>query len=220
MQDKVIHFIDPNGKILFSPDADECWSFSNGLALIRRGAKYGYIRFPGGIGIPLQYDMAQPFENGLAFVESEGKTLVIDINGNRVDLPRSDRVFKLDPIHIVAADDSTKTEIVYRVERSEKGVSTLVRQFIAPRPLSSHVHFHANPSLRVYAPTVWDFETAKNAGNTSLALTPATTVGPTPSSASLSVRKSYAIVFVRDSKPCYVKYWYPGDPDPVIGDCK
>ena len=65
-------------------------SFSNGCASKQQGGmfdgKYGYIDIYGKEIIPVQYDLALPFSEGLAAVKKEGKYGFIDVEGN-VQIP-------------------------------------------------------------------------------------------------------------------------------------
>ena len=48
---------------------DSAFDFSEGLAVVRRGDKFGYIDKTGGVVIPFIYDFASPFYGGSALVE-------------------------------------------------------------------------------------------------------------------------------------------------------
>ncbi|MDL2230407.1 WG repeat-containing protein [Alistipes sp. OttesenSCG-928-L06] len=61
---------------------DFIFDFSEGLASVRRGGKYGYIDRSGTVAIPLIYDEAYSFsEQGLATVVKNGITFCIDTEG-------------------------------------------------------------------------------------------------------------------------------------------
>ncbi len=64
------------------------WSFSDGLAMVRKGdfetGKYGFIDKTGEVVVPLEYDDAQNFSEGLAVVEKDGKWGYIDKTGKVV----------------------------------------------------------------------------------------------------------------------------------------
>ncbi|MGM8212224.1 WG repeat-containing protein [Virgibacillus sp. W0430] len=63
--------IDYEGNILIEPriDVDTLFYPSNGLSIVGKGGKYGYINQSGKLVIPMKYKKAYPFaENGLAFV--------------------------------------------------------------------------------------------------------------------------------------------------------
>ena len=62
---------------------DWSYSFSEGLAMVLKGEKYGYINKSGKEIIPCQYDGASYyFSEGLAFVVKDGLLGVIDKKGN------------------------------------------------------------------------------------------------------------------------------------------
>jgi Serine/threonine protein kinase len=58
------------------------YGFSEGIALINKNKKWGYIDKNGTIVIPLKYDYAASFSEGLAAVEKNGKRGYIDKDGN------------------------------------------------------------------------------------------------------------------------------------------
>lgn len=85
--------INYEGKIWLEPkiDVDTLCYPTNGLAVIGKNGKYGYINEYGTVVIPLKYKKAYPFaENGLAFVVCEnGLGGYIDQNGR----------FEIEPIY-------------------------------------------------------------------------------------------------------------------------
>src|SRR5690625_3617224 len=63
--------IDRNGNVLLEPQIEvDALSYpSNGISVVKKDGKYGYINARGELVIPFQYKKAYPFsENGLAFV--------------------------------------------------------------------------------------------------------------------------------------------------------
>ena len=56
-------------------------NFQSGLTPVVSNGKWGYINTTGGLVIPLEYDQANPFANGLAAVEKDGKLLYINPSG-------------------------------------------------------------------------------------------------------------------------------------------
>lgn len=96
------HYIDKTGKTVLSPDVDEVYRFSEGLALVEKGGepkeaplgvqkgrKFGYIDKSGKLVIPLQFDQAgmwtmSEFHEGLAAVMLNGKYGFIDKTGKLV----------------------------------------------------------------------------------------------------------------------------------------
>lgn len=62
---------------------DECYPFSDGLALVREKATgaYGYISTDGSLAIEPKYDAAHSFREGRAFVHRDDSWTVIDTDG-------------------------------------------------------------------------------------------------------------------------------------------
>ncbi len=62
-------FVDITGKVVITPQYDNCYyPFSEGLAAVQVGRKWGYINRDNRMVIPPQFDSAQPFSNGMAAV--------------------------------------------------------------------------------------------------------------------------------------------------------
>ncbi len=59
----------------------EKFDFQEGLALVKKGGKYGFIDKAGAVKIPIEYDHAWPFSEGLARVKKGGKWGFIDQAG-------------------------------------------------------------------------------------------------------------------------------------------
>lgn len=60
---------------------DEVWTFKEGLAVVRKNNKWGYVDNTGTIKIPLIYDKAHGFINGVAWVVQNGKNKYINKHG-------------------------------------------------------------------------------------------------------------------------------------------
>lgn len=60
---------------------DHATSFSEGLAVVKKGGKFGYINAEGSLVIDCQYEYATPFKNGVATVKQNGKLIQIDKTG-------------------------------------------------------------------------------------------------------------------------------------------
>lgn len=58
--------------------------FSDGLAVVKKDGKYGFIDRTGKEVIPLIYDDAYGFYDGLAAVEKDGKMGYIDRTGKEI----------------------------------------------------------------------------------------------------------------------------------------
>src|SRR5262245_11325875 len=76
-------------KRLAIPDQfDEAGIFSDGLASVRIGAKFGYIDTKGNVAIKPQFDFAGPFAEGLAHAGIGSKVGYVDKSGNFVITPK------------------------------------------------------------------------------------------------------------------------------------
>ena len=60
--------IDKNGEFILEPTFNEIHGFSEGLAIVELGKKFGFINLEGQIVVPVIYDGAKHFNNGLAKV--------------------------------------------------------------------------------------------------------------------------------------------------------
>lgn len=78
-------------EIAFEQPFEEAYRFSEGLAVIKSGDKYGYIDKTGSVVIEPQFEYAWDFSEGLALVTSPNRALsYIDRNGNFVIEPQVD----------------------------------------------------------------------------------------------------------------------------------
>ncbi|MBF4694831.1 WG repeat-containing protein [Fusibacter ferrireducens] len=78
-------FIDNTGKVVLDlSDYDSVQSFSEGLAVVEKDGKYGYVDKNGNVAIPVQYSFASDFSNGEASVELGDQSYTIDLKGNRM----------------------------------------------------------------------------------------------------------------------------------------
>ena len=80
--------IDQRGKVLFAGDYIDAKHFSEGLAPMGDGKKWGFVDYSGKVRIPLQFDGAEPFSAGLARVRRGGKVGFIDKSGVLVIPPQ------------------------------------------------------------------------------------------------------------------------------------
>lgn len=62
-------FIDTTGSFAFENGFDDANSFSEGLALVKKGKRFGYIDTQGQIAIECKFTLARDFSEGLAKVE-------------------------------------------------------------------------------------------------------------------------------------------------------
>ncbi|HBH3655659.1 TPA: WG repeat-containing protein [Clostridioides difficile] len=74
-------YIDKTGKIVIQPKFDDAKDFSEGLAGVKIGDKWGFIDKEGKIVINPIFNDLQPFKENLAFVMKDDKWGVIDKNG-------------------------------------------------------------------------------------------------------------------------------------------
>ena len=74
-------FIDKTGKLIISTNEydDTARNFSDGLAWVKRGDKWGYINTAGELVVPLVYDEARDFSEGLAFVRKDDGWAILEI---------------------------------------------------------------------------------------------------------------------------------------------
>ena len=73
--------IDKTGKLVIANKYRLAEDFSDGLALVFRDKKYGYVDKTGKEVIPIQYDECYSFTNGLAMVYIKKKMVFIDRKG-------------------------------------------------------------------------------------------------------------------------------------------
>ncbi|GAB3996467.1 hypothetical protein GCM10028807_39080 [Spirosoma daeguense] len=77
-------FIDKLGKLVIDFQFDKAESFSNGLALVRKGNQWAYIDKSGKTVIDATFDYATLFSDGLALVKKAGKWVYIDPSGQPI----------------------------------------------------------------------------------------------------------------------------------------
>ncbi len=68
-----------------TPEYESEGFLEDGLQLIKKNSKYGYMNTNGNVVIPLVYDYAETFENGVAKVKKDGNYFHINKKGNKVD---------------------------------------------------------------------------------------------------------------------------------------
>jgi hypothetical protein len=84
-KDSLYGYIDKNGNILIKPQFKEANLFSEGLAAVSNGEKYGFINTSGEIIIPYFYDETfMGFNNGVSDVRLNDSCGYIDKNGKVV----------------------------------------------------------------------------------------------------------------------------------------
>jgi hypothetical protein len=78
--------MDSTGSIILKPSYDDAYPFSEGLAPVSSGGKWGYIDKSGNLVVPLQYRIAHMSIEGVASVllSDSGKWGYIDKTGGFV----------------------------------------------------------------------------------------------------------------------------------------
>lgn len=79
-KDKKISFYKKDGSLISGAAYDQVSDFENGMAIVKRGATYGYLSLDGRKVKPV-YQEARFFEDGLAAVKEKGRWGVIDMTG-------------------------------------------------------------------------------------------------------------------------------------------
>lgn len=75
-------FVDLKGANAFAEnDYEAAQRFSEGRAAARKDGLFGYLDPAGAMAIPPQFEVAGPFDNGLAVVENAGRWGVVDFDG-------------------------------------------------------------------------------------------------------------------------------------------
>lgn len=85
-RDKKISFYTNDGTLISGAAYDQVSDFENGMAIVKRGATYGYLALDGREVKPV-YQEARFFEDGLAAVKEKGRWGVIDMTGRYVVSP-------------------------------------------------------------------------------------------------------------------------------------
>lgn len=77
-------FKDEKGITVIEPIYEFAENFKNGLALVRRNGKFGFIDILGNVVIDIKFDNAYSFDNERALVFLENKKFYIDKSGEKV----------------------------------------------------------------------------------------------------------------------------------------
>lgn len=85
-KDKKISFYKKDGSLISGAAYDQVSDFENGMAIVKRGATYGYLALDGREVKPV-YQEVRFFEDGLAAVKEKGRWGVIDMTGRYVVSP-------------------------------------------------------------------------------------------------------------------------------------
>ena len=81
-------YVDRAGRKVFPQQFEDCRHFSDGLAMVQVGGKWGFINLKGETVIPPAYEQTHGFHEGLAGVKVGGAWGFIDWRGNLVIEPR------------------------------------------------------------------------------------------------------------------------------------
>lgn len=73
------YFVDSEGRFLFKKQFEEVSQFTEGLARVKQGDKYGYINTKGEMVVSCTYDDARQFFNGFARVKQNDRWGVLTI---------------------------------------------------------------------------------------------------------------------------------------------
>ena len=84
-------FVDLKGKVVIEPKWEEVWDFSEGIALVKRDEKWGWVDKSGAVIEPFLRDVPIFYE-GLIRLERAGKWGFIDTKGTVVVQPEWDEV--------------------------------------------------------------------------------------------------------------------------------
>jgi hypothetical protein len=85
-------FINLHGMLAFKTSFEKAASFSEGLAAVQIGGRWGYIDRRGRITIQPEYESANRFSDGIAWVERDGRYLALDKNGQVLFTSKFDAV--------------------------------------------------------------------------------------------------------------------------------
>lgn len=78
-------FVNNKGEIALDlSEYDSVRPFSEGLAIVERDGKFGYVDQSGEVVVPIKYSDAYDFKNGLAEIDGDYNYLAIDKEGNPV----------------------------------------------------------------------------------------------------------------------------------------
>ena len=78
-------YVSLSGKFIIKPGKyEEIKSFSDGMSLVMKNGKYGFVDANGKLAVKLKYDMANDFNNGFACVLKKKHWYLIDKNGKEV----------------------------------------------------------------------------------------------------------------------------------------
>jgi WG containing repeat len=110
-------FVDDKGNDVGRGDWDEVEFFSDGLAPVRKGEKWGFVDKSGKVIVPLDWDRVGRFKEGLAPVEKGDKWGVVDNTGKVIAPPRWNYLFDYSE-GLAAAEKDGKWGFIDRMGRT------------------------------------------------------------------------------------------------------
>jgi len=134
-------YFDRKGKVILRvpmEGKDRADPFRDGLLRMKEGFFWGYRNAAGEWAIPPKFDEAGDFENGRARVELEGKWMLIDKTGQRIQLPPG-------PRQVRAYADG----LALAVERDRQGYIDANGELAFPLRKYDEAHDFANGRARI-----------------------------------------------------------------------
>jgi hypothetical protein len=110
-------YVSSTGKILSSDQWSAAGDFSEGFALAKEGASFGFIDTSGRMIIEAVYSRAWNFDHGIAIIEIKGKQGVIDKNGKMVIPPNYDHVIHTASSNLLLGN-SGSTSMIWHLDGS------------------------------------------------------------------------------------------------------
>jgi hypothetical protein len=104
--------IDRSGKVVFARSYIDAKQFSEGLAPMSDGEKWGFVDYAGRVRIPLQFEDAEPFSEGLALIKQRGRYGFIDKSGAIVIQPQFFGALDFSEGIAVVMDDKQKYSFI------------------------------------------------------------------------------------------------------------
>jgi len=107
--------------------------YYEGLAVVRKDGKAGYIDKQGKVAIPFEYERAYGFERGRAWVKSGGRWGIIDRKGKYVFAPKCTEPAMLSAKELSALDGYSEGLIAVRTDTTYGYIDTNGTMVIAPK---------------------------------------------------------------------------------------
>lgn len=112
-------------EVIIDPQYEDAFSFSEGLAAVKKDGKWGYIDMEDSTVIPFQFDYAFSFSKGLAVAVKDGRAFCIDRYGKEV--PGSDTISQESyfPAGLESSLTMTPDEIITVIENGKYGFARI-----------------------------------------------------------------------------------------------